>query len=70
MSTPNRPDAPTPENQPHYWFAAKTYGGGWALPSTWEGVASRRKRRLFRDPLLRPRKRGRLAITSRWSVRK
>ena len=23
--------------QPRYWFAAKTYGWGWGLPLTWEG---------------------------------
>ncbi|MGH9644590.1 MAG: hypothetical protein ACRD3Q_19475 [Terriglobales bacterium] len=23
--------------KPRYWFAAKRYGWGWALPLTWEG---------------------------------
>jgi hypothetical protein len=24
-------------NKPRYWFHAKSYGWGWALPSAWQG---------------------------------
>jgi hypothetical protein len=24
--------------EPRYWFPAKTYGWGWGLPTTWQGM--------------------------------